>query len=95
MQIKDYDDDGKLSEKDIELHDEYLKIVRVEEKANTQRRVVWVSVISMLMFTIAMMTPIISESRVAILADLFGLFYIAQASIVGFYFGAQAYMTKK
>ena len=35
------------------------------------------------------------DKRVEALADLLGLFYIAQASIVGFYFGAQAYMSRK
>jgi len=49
----------------------------------------------MVLFTIVLFTPLIKESRVAALADLLGLFYLAQASVVGFYFGAQAYMSKK
>ena len=49
----------------------------------------------MIVFTIALMTPLLSDNRVNAMADLFGLFYVAQASVVGFYFGAQAFMSRK
>ena len=66
-----------------------------EEKADAQRRMSWVSILAMLVSTIALFSPIVSDARVAALADLLGLFYVSLASIVGFYFGAQAYMSKK
>lgn len=66
-----------------------------EEKADAQRRMSWIAITSMIVFTIILFTPIMSDKRVEALADLLGLFYIAQASIVGFYFGAQAYMSRK
>jgi hypothetical protein len=55
----------------------------------------WVSILSMVVFTGILFTPLVPESRVAALGDLLGLFYLGQASIVGFYFGAQAYMSRK
>lgn len=84
--------DGKVSQEEIALKKEMLEIERAEEKAETQKKMSWVSLASMLIFTIVLFTPVLSDSRVNALSDLFGLFYIAQASIVGFYFGAQAYM---
>ena len=66
-----------------------------EEKADAQRKMSWIAITSMIVFTIILFTPIMSDKRVEALADLLGLFYIAQASIVGFYFGAQAYMSRK
>ena len=66
-----------------------------EEKADAQRRMSWIAITSMIVFTIILFTPVMSDKRVEALADLLGLFYIAQASIVGFYFGAQAYMSRK
>ena len=66
-----------------------------EEKADAQRRMSWIAITSMIVFTIILFPPIMSDKRVEALADLLGLFYIAQASIVGFYFGAQAYMSRK
>ena len=65
-----------------------------EEKAAVQKRMSWIALLSMLVFTCVLFSPIVSDSRVSALADLLGLFYIAQASIIGFYFGAQAYMHK-
>ena len=66
-----------------------------EEKQDAQRRMSWTAIASMIIFTIILFTPLLTDSRVSALADLLGLFYIGQASIVGFYFGAQAFMSKK
>ena len=74
---------------------EILELELREEKADAQRRMSWIAISSMLIFTIILFTPIMSDKRVEALADLLGLFYIAQASIVVFYFGAQAYMSRK
>ena len=63
---------------------EILELELREEKADAQRRMSWIAISSMLIFTIILFTPIMSDKRVEALADLLGLFYIAQASIVGF-----------
>ena len=44
---------------------------------------------------IFLFTPFMSDSRVSALADLLGLFYIAQTGIVAAYMGATAYMAGK
>ena len=49
----------------------------------------------MIVFSAALFTPFVSESRVAALADLLGLFYIAQAGVVGAYMGVSAWMSRK
>ena len=51
--------------------------------------------ISMLVFTVALFLPIFPDTRIKALADLFGLFYIGQAGIVGAYMGMTAYMRSK
>ena len=65
------------------------------EKADAQRRMAWVAMISMLVFTVAVFLPIFPDSRIKALADLFGLFYIGQAGVVGAYMGMTAYMRSK
>jgi hypothetical protein len=55
----------------------------------------WIAMFSMLAFTIFLFLPIIPDSRVKALADLLGLFYIGQASVVGAYMGFTAYMSRK
>lgn len=97
VDIKDFDlnGDGIVSETEIKMHTDMLELELREEKAQAQKRMCWISLVSMLVFTAILMTPVLSDSRVNALGDLFGLFYIAQASIVGFYFGATAYMSRK
>jgi len=46
-------------------------------------------------FSMILFSPMVSESRVAALADLLGLFYIAQAGVVGAYMGTTAWMSRK
>ena len=50
---------------------------------------------SMLVFTTVLFLPVVPDSRVNALADLLGLFYIAQAGVVGAYMGVSAYMSRK
>jgi hypothetical protein len=55
----------------------------------------WVSLISMVVFTVLVFLPIFPDSRINALADLFGLFYIGMAGVCGAYMGMTAYMSKK
>ena len=48
----------------------------------------------MIIFSILLYTPIISETRVNALGDILGLFYIAQAGVVGAYMGVTAWISK-
>ena len=66
-----------------------------EEKADAQRRMAWTSIVAMLVFSVFLFLPIFPDSRIKALADLFGLFYIGMASVVGAYMGMTAYMSAK
>ena len=89
------DGSGDVTEEEMKRATEILELELREEKAEAQKRMSWVSILSMVVFTAVLFTPVVSESRVNALGDLLGLFYLGQASIVGFYFGAQAYMSRK
>tara|TARA_R100001086_G_scaffold215314_1_gene131469 strand:- start:205 stop:489 length:285 start_codon:yes stop_codon:yes gene_type:complete len=65
------------------------------EKSDAQRRMAWVSMVSMIVFTAAVFLPVFPDTRIKAMADLFGLFYIGQAGVVGAYMGMTAYMSKK
>jgi hypothetical protein len=69
--------------------------VSQHEKADAQRRMAWVAMVSMLVFTVALFLPIFPDTRIKALADLFGLFYIGQAGVVGAYMGMTAYMNMR
>ena len=72
-----------------------MEAERLEEKSEAQKKMAWIAMFSMLAFTIFLFLPIIPDSRVKALADLLGLFYIGQASVVGAYMGFTAYMSRK
>ena len=87
----DTDGDGVVS--DTELAE--AEALDKHEKADAQRRMAWVSMISMIVFTAAVFLPIFPDARIKALSDLFGLFYIGQAGVVGAYMGMPAYMSAK
>jgi len=90
----DSNKDGIISESEIDREKELLKIYQIEQKVRTQRRMAWIAMFGIILMTIFLFTPIISIAKIKVLAELLGMYYLANASIIGFYFGAQAYMGK-
>ena len=91
----DLDGDGVLTPEEIEAAKLLKEAESAEEKADTQKRMAWIAMISMLGFTGFLFLPFMSDERVSALGDLLGLFYIAQAGVVGAYMGMAAYMSRK
>ena len=91
----DVDGDGVVSDEELAAVAKLEELEMQEEKADAQRRMAWVSLISMLVFTGFVFLPILPDSRIQALADLFVLFYIGMAGVVGAYMGMTAYMSKK
>ena len=84
----DIDGDGVVSDQELAL----AEIRDKHEKADAQRRMAWVAMGSMIVFTLMVFLPIFPDGRIKALSDLFGLFYIGQAGVVGAYMGMSAYM---
>ena len=91
----DLDQDGEVSAEDVAAVGKLAEIERQDRKQQAQRRMAWVAIWSMVVFTTVLFSPMISDSRVSALADLLGLFYIAQAGVVGAFMGMSAWMTRK
>ena len=87
----DIDGDGIVSDKELVI----AEAVDKHQKSDAQRQMAWVSMWSMLFFTSAVFFPIFPDTRIKALSDLFGLFYIGQAGVVGAYMGMTAYMSNK
>tara|TARA_R110000765_G_scaffold134896_1_gene233889 strand:+ start:555 stop:866 length:312 start_codon:yes stop_codon:yes gene_type:complete len=87
----DLNEDGIVDDSELAV----TEALERHEKADAQRRMAWVAMMSMLVFTVAVFLPIFPDSRIKALADLFGLFYIGQAGVVGAYMGMTAYMSAK
>ena len=91
----DVDGDGVVSDDELATVKAIHEAKVAEEKADAQRKMAWISIISMLVFTAFLFLPIFPDSRIKALADLFGLFYIGMAGVVGAYMGMTAYMSAK
>ena len=97
MAKKDFDLDGVgiTSKEEIEAAKFVKEAEEAEEEAETQKHMAWVAMIYMLGFTLFLFLPFMSNERGSSLGDLLGLFYIAQAGVVGAYMGMSAYMSRK
>lgn len=87
----DRDKDGKVSEYEQEI----IELEQKLKKSDTQRNMAWLALFFMLFFTGLLFTPFIPIDRVTAIGDLIGMFFVAQASIVGAYMGISAWMSKK
>lgn len=91
----DYDKDGIISEKDLQISEQLIKLQIDNQKDQNQVRMAWVAMLSMLVITLLLFSPFVPDSRILALRDLLDLFYVAQASVVGMFMGVKAYMTRK
>ena len=91
----DIDGDGKITEQEVAMKERMLEVELREEKAESQKFMAWVAMGMMIVFTVVLFTPMMTDTRVEALADLLGLFYIAQTGVVAAYMGATAYMAGK
>ena len=91
----DLDGDGEVTDEELSRHQEMVELELREEKADSQRKMAWVAVVSMCVFALLPLAPFVPDSRLDTLAALSDMLFLSQASIVGLYFGASAYMAKK
>jgi len=91
----DVDGDGEVSDNELADMEKIEEIERQNRKQYAQRQMAWVAIWSMIVFTAVLFSPIVSDARVNALADLLGLFYIAQAGVVGAFMGVSAWMSRK
>jgi hypothetical protein len=89
------DQDGVVDDEDLFDSPELLSLEIVRMRAKARRKLAWTAMITMILATAALFSPLMDNQRVSALDDLIGLFYIAQASIVGAYMGVEAWMSKR
>ena len=87
----DLDNDGIVSDNELAV----VEALEKKEKMEAQKKMAWVAMVSMLIFTALVFLPIFPDTRIKALSDLFGLFYIGMAGVVGAYMGMAAYMSAK
>lgn len=89
----DLDRTGTVTADEIARVRDMVEVEILGQRAHTQKKMAWAAMISMLLFTLFLFSSWVTDSRVEALADLLGLFFIAQAGIVGAYMGVTAWMS--
>lgn len=90
----DKDKDGVLSEAEAARAATAIDLENRDKKEDQLRRMAWIAMGSMLLFTALIFLPFISEEKVKMMEGILQTFYIAQAGVVATFFGANAYMTR-
>jgi|TARA_R110002020_G_scaffold380744_1_gene591897 hypothetical protein len=63
----------------------------LDKMQDQQRMMAWVAMGSMVLFVVAMMTPLIDVDRVNQLSGFLNTFFVSQAAVVSVFMGATAY----
>ena len=87
----DLNNDGVVSDAEIDSWQQAEEVQRLNRKQMHQRNMAWTALVSMLLFTAIMFTPIVPDERIKLLTDISNLFYLAQAGIVGAFMGFAAF----
>ena len=90
----DTNEDGIVSDEELSAMEKIHEIERLDRKQKQQRYMAWTAMWSMVIFTAAILSPIVPEGRVELMATLLSTFYIAQAGIVGAFMGFAAIADK-
>lgn len=90
----DRDGDGTVTDQEMRVADHIIETENKDAKEDQLRRMAWVAMGSMVLFTAVLFSPLISIERLAALSSLLQMFYIAQAGVVATFFGASAYVSK-
>jgi|TARA_A100000171_G_C2063984_1_gene111379 hypothetical protein len=91
----DLDNDGTVSDEELEHTKEIKRLEGELRKHRAQRRMATYTLVGMALFTAMMFMPFMTTEKIEALSDISNLFYISGAGIVGAYMGATAWMSKK
>ena len=94
----DIDNNGEITDGEFamakkieELEHQREMHKNLDKMQDQQRLMAWVAMGSMVLFVVAMMTPIIDVVRVNELSGFLNTFFVSQAAVVSVFMGATAY----
>lgn len=82
----DVNKDNNITEAELQMY---------RRKLVAQRNMATACLVSSMVLTLIVLSPIISDERLEILIDLVVMYYIMVGSIVGAFMGFSSWMTKK
>lgn len=91
----DLNHDEKITIDEIALKERIEQLEQQAEKADSQRRMAWVAIVSMIGFTVFMFSPFVPQEKATTLANISDVFFVAMASIVGAFMGFTSWVARK
>jgi hypothetical protein len=88
------DHEDPFTESELRLKQDLIYFELQEEKATAQKKMAWFALIGMFLVTAILFSPLFPDSRIAVITEILGLFYISVAGVVGAYMGVTAWITK-
>lgn len=87
--------DDVITSDEIILKEKISALELHEEKAESQKKMAWVSLIAIIVFTVFMFSPWVPAEKVNTLTNLSDIFYVSMASIIGAYMGFTSWVARK
>jgi len=89
----DIDHDGNVTDEELVKVELISELESKIAKSEAQKKLAWAALLLMAVFTLGIFGPWVPLDRLVLLVELSGMFYIAQASIVGAYMGFTSIMS--
>lgn len=91
----DLDHDGIITDEEIQLTEKMIQLENNDKMADQQRMMVWVSLISVIVFVGIMLTPLVSIERVDTLISFASTWVIANMGIIATFIAGSAWVKTK
>lgn len=91
----DRDGDGIVTDAELALTEKMIRVENNDKMADQQRAMVWVSLISVIVFIAVLLTPWISIERVSALIAFGSTWVVANMGIIGAFIASNAWIKSK
>ena len=90
----DLNHDGNVSDQEMNHFEKINQLQLANDRDRNHIKLAWAAMISIIVVTLLLFTPFVQTDKITALKDIIELFYIAQASVIGFYMGAKTYLER-
>ena len=91
----DLNHDDEISQEELNIRKEISALELHEAKSESQKKMAWVCLWSMIGFTLLLLTPWVPDAKLQTLTNLSDIFYVSLASVIGAYMGFTSWVARK
>ena len=91
----DLDGDGIVSDEELRREERMIRIENSDRMADQQRRMVWVSLLSVCAGVVIILTPLVSETRLNIIIPFLQVWSITNLGVVATFMATSAWSNRK